>query len=69
MDDKKIKLAVKVAKEFIALVDEMVTEEKERVCVLDGRTYGQYPSPKHRGAVRRRSMDLARALADMRKPQ
>lgn len=67
MDDKKIKLAVKVAKEFIALADEMFKNEN----VPDNySTHGYcYPSPKHRGAVRRRSMDLTRALADMRGPK
>jgi len=66
MDDKKIKLAVKVAKEFIALADEMEKTEKASFTGFNGLTY---PSRKHRGAVRRRSMDLTRALADMRCPK
>lgn len=63
---KKIKVAVEIAKEFIALAAEMEEAEKEYGKSSQGEPV--YPSPKHRGAVRRRSMDLTRALADMRRP-
>ena len=65
MQDKAIKKACETARRFIAECIEMEEEEKKLVS-RDG-TY-HYTSPKHRGSVRRRSMDLTRALAEMRKP-
>jgi len=56
--------AYEAAKEFMKRVDAMRTEEKNRKSA-QGEYY--YDSPKHRGAVRRSSMELTRALAQMRK--
>jgi hypothetical protein len=61
-----IAFARKIALEFIALVDEMNAEEEKRVSSYNANYH--YNSPKHRGAVRRKSMDLSRALSAMRKP-
>jgi hypothetical protein len=58
MCDKKISEARKLATEFISAIGAMYMEEQ---CRGDR-------SPKHRGAVRRKSMDLTRILAEMRKP-
>ena len=65
MRNEAIKKAKKMAKEFIECINDMEIEEKQRIS-----QYGpySYDSPKHRGAVRRKSMDLTRALAEMRKP-
>jgi len=57
--DKKINEAKRLAVEFVASV------EKMRACE---KVNANYPSGKHRAEVRRRSMDLTRALADMRRP-
>jgi hypothetical protein len=62
MQYDKIKEAKRLASEFITLVREM--EEAERA-PRPGDYH--YDSPKHRGAVRRKSMDLTRALSEMRK--
>jgi uncharacterized protein YaaR (DUF327 family) len=65
MRAESIATAKKLAKEFIEAVNDMETEEKQRVS-SDGKWH--YDSPKHRGVVRRKSMDLTRSLATMRKP-
>lgn len=65
MSPETIKSAKKMAAEFIKAIDEMVAEEKTRKSTHGDWTYA---SPKHRGAVRRKSMDLTRALAEMRRP-
>ncbi len=55
----KIRAAVKTAQEFIRLAEKLEVEEQKR----EG-----YSAPKERGALRRKSMDLTRALAEMRRP-
>jgi hypothetical protein len=65
MQNSKIQEAKKLAKQFLQVVDVMEKEE-ERLNEPNENTF--YQSPKHRGAVRRKSMDLTRALAEMRKP-
>lgn len=57
--------AKKVAEEFIEKVNELIFAES-LLQIPSRETH--YTSPKHRGAVKRRSMDLTRALAEMRKP-
>jgi hypothetical protein len=65
MQIDKIVVVKKLAKELIELINELTIAEKE----LNERWKGScYSSPKHRAAVKRRSMDLTRALAEMRKP-
>jgi len=65
MQNSKIQEAKELAKQFLQVVDVMEKEE-ERLNEPYENTF--YPSPKHRGAVRRKSMDLTRSLAEMRKP-
>jgi hypothetical protein len=65
MNKSNIEKAVRAAEDFITAVADMRVEEKSRVSE-DGKY--QYDSPKHRGSVRRKSMDLSRALSEMRKP-
>lgn len=62
MTNESIEEAKIIAMSFISAVSEMQANEKP-----NERGY-TYNSPKHRGAVRRRSMDLTRALAEMRRP-
>lgn len=64
MKDCTIKEVKKLARELIELIDNMESAEKE---LKSPHGDYHYNSPKHRGAVRRKSMDLTRALAEMRK--
>ena len=66
MKDYKIDKAVQLAKEFIELVAKMKKAELEKSNEIE--SIYQFPSPLHRGFVKRKSMDLTRALAEMRKP-
>jgi len=66
MQRKKILEAKRLAQEFIISVSEMEAVEAE-MFERNGRKQ-RYNAPKFRGAVRRRSMDLTRALAEMRRP-
>ena len=61
MTAEKVSNAKKLAREFI---DACVDLENER----DGTSYCWYRSKKS-ATVRRRSMDLTRALADLRRPE
>jgi len=65
MQNSKIQEAKELANQFLQVVGVMEKEE-ERLNEPYKNTI--YPSPKHRGAVRRKSMDLTRSLAEMRKP-
>lgn len=58
MQPDKIKDAVVEAKRFLKKADEYHRVEK----------INEWSSPREAGAMRRASMDLTRALADMRKP-
>jgi hypothetical protein len=67
MQKPAINKARKLAQELVAVINAMEYEETKRQyeihgCLINGN------SPKHRGAVRRKSLDLTRALAEMRKP-
>jgi hypothetical protein len=66
MQHKKILEAKRLAQEFIISVSEMEAVEA-KIFELNGRK-PRCNAPKFRGAVRRRSMDLTRALAEMRRP-
>ena len=59
MTGKNIRTAMEVAQEFIKLVRKMEDE--------DSSFRKSYTSPRTRGYLRRKSLDLSRALADMRK--
>jgi hypothetical protein len=60
--------AYELARRFMERIDNMRQAERENHREYEGKVY-YYPSPKHRGAVRRISMELTRALAEMRKPE
>lgn len=65
MRDGAITEAERLARRFL---DAAKAERKARTPYqTNGHTF-TYTSPKHRGALRRVSMDLTRALAEMRKP-
>lgn len=59
MTNNNIEEAQKIARQFLMLIREMQLEEEARGA----------KSPKHRGALRRKSMELTRQLAEMRKPE
>jgi len=69
MDKKKLDTAVNEAKKFLDRVKELQTEQKKTMTYeVFGEQHTYIPScPKESGAVRRASMDLTRALADLRK--
>lgn len=66
MNNDSIKKAIKEAKEFIDRANTHLEETSKTY------TYGDHTfnvsSPKTGGALRRKSMELTRALAEMRKP-
>ena len=64
MQAMNIERAKQLAIIFIETVNDMQLVETE---LVSARGKYHYESPKHRGNVRRRSMDLTRALAEMRK--
>ncbi len=59
MTHDKIKTVSNLAREFIERAAELEAEEARR----EG-----YPAPRQRGALRRISMELTGAVADLRKP-
>ena len=61
MNLNTVSKAVEEAKRFIAAAEVFHKAETDKA-----KSY--YTNPKESGAVRRASMDLTRALADMRKP-
>jgi hypothetical protein len=61
MTDESVKAAEKAAKEFLARLSAW------RKNAGPGSGYS-FNGNKHSGAVRRSSMDLTRALADLRRP-
>lgn len=65
MNAAKIRAAASEARRFLAKVREW--EQAQGTEVINGHKF-PYPTPKESGAVRRSSMDLTRALAEMRRP-
>lgn len=59
MQDDKVKSAVAEAKRFLKAAEAWRKASE---------AHGYYYCPRESGALRRASMDLTRALADMRKP-
>lgn len=61
MTTTKINAAIKEAQEFI---------KRAKVAIAEHESSGNYSmwGSKHTGALRRKSMELTRALAEMRKP-
>lgn len=64
MNLKGIDAAEKAAKEFLARARAVRESGSVHSALLDSPLYGS----KETGALRRASMDLTRALAEMRKP-
>lgn len=67
MTGDKIREARRLAREFIKLADAVLATERQ-VVPTTGKPWVQIDAGAHTGALRRRSMDLTRALADMRRP-
>lgn len=65
MDREKIKIAVAEAERFIERAKALPEPTPYQV---NGHTFTNDYFPRESGAVRRASMDLTRALADMRRP-
>lgn len=61
MNDAKVREAISEAKRFIKAAEAYRRAEAEKA-------EPWHTTPKESGAVRRASMDLTRALAEMRKP-
>jgi hypothetical protein len=66
MNAENIKNAQRLAKEFTKLATAVLATERI-IEMRDGGTYKCIDSGKLTGALRRKSMDLTRALADMRR--
>ena len=69
MDTKKLDTAVAEARRFIERVEALPAPRKVENSHFEKGYYMDDNFPKHTGAIRRASMDLTRALADLRKPQ
>ena len=66
MNTQTIDIAVVEARRFLQRVEELKAEEAD--ATRKGITICSSTFSKQRGAVRRASMDLTRALTDMRRP-
>lgn len=66
MNAENIKTAQRLAKEFTKLASVVLATERT-IEMRDGGAYKRIDSGKLTGALRRKSMDLTRALADMRR--
>ncbi len=64
MRDNRIKIVIKEMKELRRRIDLLYKEGK---CNKEYDYYGENPS-KESSAIKRKSMDLSRALTEMRKP-
>jgi hypothetical protein len=72
MDKKKLDIAIEEAERFLkkakSLRDLTISDEKRiKMAKEKGDYYWVSSNPKESGAVRRASMDLTRALADLRR--
>lgn len=68
MDRTKLASAVYEAERFIARVKALPNPEKYEVPGSQFNPFTHDNFPKEQGAIRRSSMDLTRALADLRRP-
>lgn len=66
MNRKKLKIAVDEAKRFLEKAKALPDPEPYTSEHMKGIMYDNFP--KQQGAIKRASMDLTRALADLRKP-
>ena len=72
MDTKKLNVAIEEAERFLGKAKELrflITEDdkKWKEAKAKGEHYWTGSNPKESGAVRRASMDLTRALANLRR--
>jgi hypothetical protein len=65
MNRNRLAIAVAEAERFLSRVKDL-PDPRPYQCL--GRTFMDDNSPRESGAIRRASMDLTRALADLRKP-
>ena len=68
MDRKKLDAAVTEAKRFLGKVKELPDPVWQESAGFTKGGYFDDNFPKQSGAIRRASMDLTRALADLRRP-
>ncbi len=69
MTAKQLKTAMDEARRFIARGEALMkAQDREPIRVLAGADFPLTDHPREQGAVRRSSMDLTRALADLRRP-
>lgn len=67
MNKNKLEKCVEISEELLERISAYEKEVKERLA--DGYTaFGSRWNPKLTGAIRRQSMELTRALSDLRKP-
>lgn len=65
MNRNKLQIAILEARRFIARAEALPTPEPYEE---GGRIFTHDNFPREQGAIKRASMDLTRALADLRKP-
>ena len=65
MNRKKLAVAVEEAKRFLARAEALPLPQPYTV---HGQQFVNNHFPKDQGAIKRASMDLTRALADLRRP-
>lgn len=68
MDRKKLATAVAEAERFLERVKSLPKPEKYEVPGSKYNPFTRDNYPKQQGAIRRASMDLTRALAELRRP-
>lgn len=66
MNAENIRTAKRIAGEFTKLANDVLATERTAK-MHNGDTYRRIDSGKLTGALRRKSMDLTRALADLRR--
>lgn len=68
MTARQLKAAMAEARRFLERGDALMkAQEREPIRVLAGADFALTDHPREQGAVRRASMDLTRALADLRR--
>ncbi len=65
MNRDKLKIAIQEAERFLERAKALPEPKKE---TWDGREYETSNFPKEQGSIKRASLDLSRALSDLRKP-
>jgi hypothetical protein len=65
MTPSSLRKAIRLAKRFVAVASKVETSS---INMIDNKTHEYVVTGKLSGAAKRASMDLTRALAEMRKP-